>query len=1330
MQVLSLGRGEQRGGTVWARSLAFLIVWMALLFVACTPRERDQKSTTTSSSVINLGTARAALVTTESLDVSGDTYLQSGSPNQNLGGDTHLSLQSSGKHRSLLFFDTPSIASAVGNGTLVSARVELTLSSTGSNWGSGRPIAIHPLKQASSEYQATWNCAHDVNLSNQQPDCSGVSAWSMNSADPAEQPWLSPATATALITSGQAGVVSFDVTADVASVLAGTSAAHGWLVKKVDEDQNGSLEFASRELGPAPRLLLEIDGAPGGSDPPGPVTGSAMLAANADSHVRQGEPNQNHGSDNTLRLQASGRNRALVGLDAQAVTTALGGPLVKARLRLPIATTFDNWGPDRAVGVHRLRRPWAELGATWNCAVDANPSNGAADCSGESAWSMSGATEELAWLNAPTATALVSNGQTGTLELDVTRDVACALAGHAPLQGWLVKKAMESQSGRIDLHSRETAQAPSVLLEWTDGSGNGVVVSAADCAVSIPPGGCTPSAPEDITCNAVDDDCDGVVDDDFAIQITACGVGVCSATGETSCVSGQVVDDCSPSAPAPNDESCNGSDDDCNGVVDEDYAPLTTSCGVGACSGVGETSCVLGQAIDSCQPGAPAPTDASCNGSDDDCDGASDEDFVPSCAGGSVQTCVSGTLQNLSCSDGNACNGEESCSAGQCQTGTPPELDDDNTCTLDFCDPIEGVRHIPVSGASCADGDVCNGAETCDIGGNCQPGGPPNTDDGNPCTADSCNPVSGVSHAPVAAGTSCADGNVCNGAEACDAAGACGSGTALVVNDGNPCTADSCDPASGVAHTAITAGTSCGDADLCNGAEACDGGGTCLPGQPLDAGDQNPCTVDSCDPVLGVTHEPAAAGTSCSDGSVCNGAEVCNGSGVCESGLPVEVDDGDPCTADGCSDPQGVTHTPVPGGTACEDGDVCNGTETCTTGGTCAAGTPLSTGGGENPCVIETSCDPISGLEVTFEPTGTACGQGFICDGAGSCLRDQGGGTPAPPLPPGAANGITVYGLELPRDAIDDCVLEALHPDHVAVITGTVVTWDPVQLQQVPVPNARVSIPDRCVFGVAWTLSDGTFRYPINGGEQHMIRIEADADGDGSFDYLPVERAVESKWRASVGIDDVELVLPAPASETLELIAGTVPEDIVLNGPSSEDDRDGDGIVAERTPSVLFKSGTVITGVDANGASVVLNEAAIRMTEYTVGAQGTQRMPAPMPPGTGYGYAIELSIDGVDDAFFDQPAVFYVDNFLGAEAARSGGVSEPHQVGLPVPAWYYDRHQGAWVREDDGIIIRLVGVDGSSPPQAPHRRGRRRRLRRRGYRLLACEGLRHGRCGA
>ena len=96
--------------------------------------------------------------------------------------------------------------------------------------------------------------------------------------------------------------------------------------------------------------------------------------------------------------------------------------------------------------------------------------------------------------------------------------------------------------------------------------------------------------------------------------------------------------------------------------------------------------------------------------------------------------------------------------------------DDLNPCTADACDPVGGATHVKLAaGTPCSDGNVCNGAETCNQNGQCAAGTPPVVDDGNPCTADACDAIGGVTHAPVADFTGCSDGNVCNGLESCQA---------------------------------------------------------------------------------------------------------------------------------------------------------------------------------------------------------------------------------------------------------------------------------------------------------------------------------------------------------------------------------------------------------------------------------------------------------------------------------------------------------------------------------------------------------------------------------
>jgi hypothetical protein len=223
----------------------------------------------------------------------------------------------------------------------------------------------------------------------------------------------------------------------------------------------------------------------------------------------------------------------------------------------------------------------------------------------------------------------------------------------------------------------------------------------------------TPAA-SDTTCDGIDDNCNGSTDEGFVSTVSHCGVGSCARNGTTSCASGSLHDSCTPGNPAASDTTCDGMDDNCNGSTDEGYAPMQTNCGIGGCARTGTTSCVGGGVQNSCIAGVPAPNDASCNGVDDNCNGTTDEDFVATCSGAVATTCTGGHPVTNDCNDSNSCNGSETCTAGMCHAGTPVSTDDGDPCTTDTCDQIGGVRHTPVqTGTSCADATVCNGNEFC-----------------------------------------------------------------------------------------------------------------------------------------------------------------------------------------------------------------------------------------------------------------------------------------------------------------------------------------------------------------------------------------------------------------------------------------------------------------------------------------------------------------------------------------------------------------------------------------------------------------------------------------
>ena len=79
--------------------------------------------------------------------------------------------------------------------------------------------------------------------------------------------------------------------------------------------------------------------------------------------------------------------------------------------------------------------------------------------------------------------------------------------------------------------------------------------------------------------------------------------------------------------PDRSDDSCDGVDQNCNGANDEGYLEHQSSCGVGACASLGVARCQNGVVNDTCVPGAPSTE--TCNGIDDNCDGTVDNAAAP-----------------------------------------------------------------------------------------------------------------------------------------------------------------------------------------------------------------------------------------------------------------------------------------------------------------------------------------------------------------------------------------------------------------------------------------------------------------------------------------------------------------------------------------------------------------------------------------------------------------------------------------------------------------------------------------------------------------------------
>ncbi len=172
-------------------------------------------------------------------------------------------------------------------------------------------------------------------------------------------------------------------------------------------------------------------------------------------------------------------------------------------------------------------------------------------------------------------------------------------------------------------------------------------------------------APADEVCDGVDNDCDGTVDDVEGVgELCTTGEGACFNRGAQRCIDGALA--CDAVEGEPSAETCNQIDDDCNGEVD-DVPGLDEHCeiGTGICRSTALTKCdyETGAVFCPATEQDPEPADYCGNRVDDDCDGEVDEEGCAiRCAGDddcpdgycNGRVCVA-CLADADCGDGDIC---------------------------------------------------------------------------------------------------------------------------------------------------------------------------------------------------------------------------------------------------------------------------------------------------------------------------------------------------------------------------------------------------------------------------------------------------------------------------------------------------------------------------------------------------------------------------------------------------------------------------------------------------------------------------------------------------
>lgn len=320
-------------------------------------------------------------------------------------------------------------------------------------------------------------------------------------------------------------------------------------------------------------------------------------------------------------------------------------------------------------------------------------------------------------------------------------------------------------------------------------------------------------------------------------------------------------------------------------------------------------------------------------------------------------TCTPGGIW-INCDDQNDCTDDFCTPSGGCihvPISNCQQCNATQDCSLQTCQQVHCVRGAcryiaEPAGFSCADNDVCNGHEVCTGNGVCVSLGPLICDDNNPCTDDICDALNGCLYTPNVT-NSCSDDNVCTINDSCGVDGIC-TGVRFACPEDSTCLDYECVDVNSVATciaTPVNEGSSCTSNNQCKHSGVCNAQGICVEQdvqcpEPEECVEEYLCINSTCQMV------PSISGTPCDVTNLCKNS-ACDGFGTCvQLSNAINCTTSDPCQIDSICVASTGECAPV----YAEDGAVCDDNNLCTASSFCHAG--QCTGANPELCLSQDSC--------------------------------------------------------------------------------------------------------------------------------------------------------------------------------------------------------------------------------------------------------------------------------------------------------------------------------------------------------------------------------------